>query len=64
MTSNLHPGLCFYDITFVTCLIYQGSDFFLEILLENNQDLAEKLTKKAIPTKEYFEIKGDGGHSK
>ncbi|KAI0215541.1 Dipeptidyl aminopeptidase-like protein 6 [Lamellibrachia satsuma] len=34
-----------------------------EILLENNQDLAEKLTKKAIPTKEYFEIKGDGGHT-
>ena len=36
----------------------------VDIVLENNADLAEKLLKKAIPTKEYFEIPGEDGNSK
>ena len=36
----------------------------VDIVLENNADLAEKLLKKAIPTKEYFEIPGEDGSSK
>ncbi|KAK2174164.1 hypothetical protein NP493_821g01037 [Ridgeia piscesae] len=34
-----------------------------DIVLENNADLAEKLLKKAIPTKEYFEIPGEDGNT-
>ena len=36
----------------------------VDITLENNDDLAERLTKKAIPTKDYYDITGEDGHSK
>ena len=49
-----------------TCFIISRFCFVLnvDITLENNEDLAERLTKKAIPTKDYYDITGEDGHSK
>ena len=49
---------------YLSCLSTFCFVLIVDIILENNEDLAERLTKKAIPTKDYYDITGEDGHSK